>query len=289
MYKVAILGCENSHANSFLRHARAHPETYGEIEFVGVYSDDREAAGKLSAEFGVSVMERFDALVGQVDGLLITARHGRDHYRFAKPYLASGIPMFIDKPITVSEEDAVAFMKAAKASKVQVCGGSVLIHSPYVQYLKRLAERETYGKTLGGYLRAPINLVNPYGDFHFYCQHLVQSMAEIYGYEPKSVQAFDRGNVISFVVRYADYDVTAVFTEKNYLYYASLSAEKKVLGSDFDASAGFNEEFAEFLRLLHGGKGADYAEFIKPVFIQNAMERALRSGREEPVHTVEEI
>ena len=46
MYKVALLGCENSHANGFLD-AVNNRKIVSDIEFVGVYSDDRAAAEKL--------------------------------------------------------------------------------------------------------------------------------------------------------------------------------------------------------------------------------------------------
>ena len=102
MYKVAILGCENSHANSFLNHVKS--TKYKDlVEFVGVYSDEKEAAQKLSEEFGVYVAENYDEFVGKVDAIVITARHGDNHYKYAKPYIKSGIPMFIDKPITCTE------------------------------------------------------------------------------------------------------------------------------------------------------------------------------------------
>ena len=105
MYKVAILGCENSHANGFLDTVN-NRKIVSDIEFVGVYSDDRAAAEKLREQFGVPVMERYDELVGKVDGVMITARHGDNHLKYARPYLDSGIPMFIDKPITCTEDDA---------------------------------------------------------------------------------------------------------------------------------------------------------------------------------------
>ena len=45
MYKIAILGCENSHAKNFLDLIAAG--AYPEIEVVGVYSNEPEAAQKL--------------------------------------------------------------------------------------------------------------------------------------------------------------------------------------------------------------------------------------------------
>ena len=115
MKKVVILGCENSHANGFLNVIKN--ENIDDIEVCGVYSYDPEASQKLHDTFGVPVMENYDSLVGQLDGLIITARHGDNHYKYAKPYLNDGIPMFIDKPITISEEDAREFMAILKRKR----------------------------------------------------------------------------------------------------------------------------------------------------------------------------
>ena len=79
MYKIAILGCENSHANNFLR--LIADGAYPEIEVIGIYSNEPEAAAAIHEEFGVHVMESYDELVGKLDGLIITARHGDNHYR----------------------------------------------------------------------------------------------------------------------------------------------------------------------------------------------------------------
>ena len=135
MYKIAFLGVENSHANAFLEYIY-DKKAVSDIEVVGVYSNEPEAAAKLSEKYGIENAPSPDAFVGRVDGIVITARDGKYHYPYAKPYFESGIPMFIDKPITCTEEDAIAFMKDCKANNVRVCGGSMLIHAnvvhPYI-------------------------------------------------------------------------------------------------------------------------------------------------------------
>lgn len=287
MYKVAILGCENSHANNFLD-AVISRKLVDDVEFVGVYSDDRAAAEKLSAQFGVPVAESYDQFVGKVDGILITARHGDHHYKYAKPYLNDGIPMFIDKPITCSEEEAQAFKDELKARGIPVSGGSICVLDKQVQRLKNAVQTEEYGKTLGGYLRAPVNLHNPYGDFYFYCQHLVQVMMEIFGAYPESVRAVTKGDTVTCLVRYADYDVTIVFVDGNYLYYAGVSFEKDFVGSSYDLEGCSDIEFMKFHDLLSGkSKGEEYDEFFAPVYVFNAILRAMESGEEEPVRRAE--
>ena len=112
MYKIAILGCENSHAASFLKTIKT--DNIEDVEVVGVYSYDFAEAEKLNKQFGVYAAKEFDEFVGKIDGLIITARHGDNHYKYAKPYLESRIPIFIDKPMTISESEAVDFMNALK-------------------------------------------------------------------------------------------------------------------------------------------------------------------------------
>ena len=150
MYKVAILGCENSHANAFLD-LIVNKKRGVEIEVVGIYSDEEEAARNLQEQFGVQAADSYDAFVGKIDALIITARHGGNHYKYAKPYLESGIPMFIDKPITCSEEDAKNFLEELKAHQVPVSGGSMCVFADHVQQLKKLVAEKDPSEVLGGF------------------------------------------------------------------------------------------------------------------------------------------
>ena len=284
MYKIAILGCENSHANSFLD-AVINEKIVDDIEFIGVYSDDREAAEKLREKFGVAVAESYDAFVGKVDGIIITARHGDNHYKYAKPYMECRIPMFIDKPITCTEEDAAAFMEVLKAHKVPVCGGSVCVLTDWVQKLKKYVKEQTYGKVLGGYLRAPLLTLEQYGGFFFYSQHLVQVMTEIFGCNPQKVRATEKNGVYNCLVRYPEYDINLSFVEGNHLYYAGINCEQAYVGDTYNLDNCFEREFMSFYDLLCGKpQRQSYEEFFAPVYVMNAIVRAIKGGEEEVIH-----
>ncbi len=287
MKKIAILGCENSHADAFLTCIRDREE-FRDVEVVGVYSDDRAAAERLQEKFGVPVMTDYAEAVGGLDGLVITARHGDNHYPYAKPYMNSGIPMFIDKPITVSEEDAVALMERLSAEKIRVCGGSSLRQDAYIQRLKEESETAHGGKTVGGLVRAPYSADNPYGGFYFYAQHLVEMVCEIFGRFPISVTAKQNGEQIHVLFHYEDHDCVGLFCNQQYVYYASRMSESAATGYEIPSTdEWFYREFEEFYQLLCGAPQAmTYEEFISPVFIMNAIERSLKSGREEAVGRV---
>ena len=277
MYKIAILGCENSHANAFLKLIKEE-EKYSNIEVSGVFSIYPEAAQKLSEEFNVPVMETFDALVGKVDGLMITARDGKYHYPYAKPYIATGIPMFLDKPITVTQEDAAALVADLKANNVSVCGGSTLMHAPYLKELKKEIASGEHGKVLGGYFRAPVSLVNEYGNFFFYSAHVISMMTEVFGYYPETVYASKKNNCVDCVVAYKDLNVHLQYVDGSYVYYAMAAMEKGVIGSEVD-TGGYATEFGRFYGILTGAEaGEDYADLTASVFIMNAINRSMETG-----------
>ena len=287
MKKIAILGCENSHANAFLKCIK-ETEKYSDVEVIGVYSEDAEASKKLSDEFGVPVLESADAAVGKVDGLIITARHGAKHYEWAKLYMKSGIPMFIDKPINCSEEDAIALAKDIVANNVKFVGGSSVIHAPALRELvKRTAEipdEEIYG----GFFRAPISPDSPHGGFSFYAAHLLALMTSVLGNYPDSVTAENIGGRVDGIVNYGDKKAHFTYTNDSWAYYAYLSHKGGIEGGEVFLTDVYASEFDEYYNILSGGEcKTDVRDFIAPVFIMNAIERAFNSGKCEAVHKIE--
>ena len=288
MKRIAILGCENSHADAFLKFiCDKEKEEFKDIEVVGIYSDDANACEKLRLAFNVPVLEDYGDAAGKVDGIIITARHGDNHYKYAKPYIASKIPMFIDKPITVNEDEAIEFMRSLKENGIRISGGSSLKQDAFVKQLKSEAKNETDGKTIGGFVRAPYKSENIYGGFYFYAQHLVEMICEIFGRFPLSVTAKQNGKQVHVLFHYEEYDCVGVFTDENYMYYACRMAEKSTKGENIvSTKEWYYREFKEFYDLLEGSKQSySYEEFVSPVFIMNAIERSLESGNEEAVRT----
>lgn len=290
MKKIVILGCENSHADMFLGFMKGN-EKYADLQVAGVYSDDKTAAEKLAEKYGVKVMSAYDEAVGRVDGVIVTARHGNNHYKYAAPYVKTGVPMFIDKPITVNEGEALKLARECKAAGVRLTGGSTCVHDERVQTLKNEHDDNKDGKTISGFIRCPINLKNNYGDFFFYSEHLVGIMSTIFGYYPESVKAYKNAEKITVVFRYKDYDVTGLYVDKNNLYYAMRIAENGVHGEELpinELNPCFKMEFNSFYGLLCGEKQRlSYEDFIAPVFVLNAIQRSLDGGNEEKINKFE--
>lgn len=290
MKRIAILGCENSHANHFIT-AIKEREEFSDVTVVGVYSDDRAAAEKLNKQFGVPVMDNYADAVGKIDGLVITARHGNSHYKFAKPYIESGIPMFVDKPITIDEDEAIEFMQVAKANGVKVSGGSSLKQDETICRLKEEAQQEVNGKTVGGFMRAPLSVDNPHGGFFFYSQHLVEMVSEVFGKYPLSVTAKRSGDQLHVLFHYEECDCVGLYNIGGGEYYACRMAQEGSSGGRIPNDISpkwYYKEFKEFYDILSGtAESVDYANFIAPVMILNAIDRSMKSGKEEAVRKFE--
>ena len=284
MYKIAILGCENTHANSFLRQIYQKGR-HTDIEVIGIYSNEEEPCQKLHEEFGVPVMKSYDELVGKVDGIMVTARHGANHYKYAKPYLASGIPMFIDKPVTVNGEEAVAFMREARENNVRICGSSVGKFLNGVLALQEKINSGEIGTVHGGNICAPIEIDSPYGGFYFYSPHLVQMMLTIFGGDVLEVGAMQQGRDVGIVAKYRDYPITGSYVSAGGHFAATVYAENGIFTEPCELrSYAFARQLDDMHDLLEGGEMKEsYDDFIRPVFILEALDASLKSGKMEPV------
>lgn len=282
MYKIAILGCENFHADAFV--SLIKEGKYPDIEVVGVYSDEEEPPKKLNEAFGVPVMKNYDELVGKVDGIMVTARHGANHYKYAKPYLSSGIPMFIDKPITIDGKEAEEFMSVAEKYGVRFCGGSTCVHIPCVKELKEKFSSGELGEIVGGHLVCPINIAEKYGGFYFYTQHLVQIMTSVFGNAVERVYANRHGDKYSVIFDYGKFDVTAHYGHVGY-YICEVYGENKAEKTEFVVTADdYKFEMDEMASLLKGGEQkTSYKDFIYPVKVLNAIKRSEKNSSWEIV------
>ena len=283
MKRIAILGCENSHADMFLGFIKDTHE-YSDVEVVGVYSHEPEAARTLSEKHGVKVLENYADAVGKIDGLVVTARHGDNHYKYAAPYIESGIPMFIDKPITINEDEAVEFMRRTRTAGVKICGGSSLKHTDEIRALRAEVLEGVDGETVGGIVRAPIATASEHGGFYFYAQHLCEMVLEPFGRYPRSVIATTSGPTHNVIFRYEGFDVLGTYCNDSGAYFAARFTKGGTSGGAIAFGECFRREFREFYDLLSGGEqNISYEDFISPVFVMNAICRSFESGKEEMV------
>lgn len=291
MFKVAILGTENSHALNFAQLINGlHPMRgyigHEDVEIVGAYGYDAKANEEIVLKGKVPyIAKNYDEFVGKVDAVLITARHGDNHFRYAKPYLENGIPLFVDKPITIDEQEAIEMITLAKQNNVLLCGGSVVKDITDTKFLKEFVSNQQLpiGKILGGSVCAPISLKNDYGDFFFYSQHLAQIIMEVFSYNIESVSAYQKLDTVTVVCHYPQYDITAHYGSSQYA--VTIYGEKDVMFKKLDLNTdGYAREIEGFLDMLRNKKmHQSYEDLIRPVFVLNAIKKSIDTNSEVAV------
>ena len=112
-------------------------------------------------------------------------------------------------------------------------------------------------------------------------------LCQIFGSFPKSVISVRNDNCITAIFRYSAYDVTAIFSEMNISesYYVLRIGKKECSATSVKIeNKHFREELYNFYKLLKNGEeSVGLTDFFAPVYILEALERSLKSGKEEKI------
>ena len=280
--KIAILGVENSHADAFGKLVKEN-EKYKDIEIVGIYSEDEDAVKRIiDAGYATYAAKTPDEFLGKVDGIMVTARHGNNHYKYAMPYVKAGVPCFIDKPFCADLELAKELAQIAKENGTLLCGGSCLKFIDELKPLARIAKNKT---VVSGSICCPINMDNPYGGFWFYTQHLIEMLITIYGRNVKSVVAYcpdEKKNRLTVIFNFGEFDVCGLYTS-TYRYSATVNTSDNQIYNTFcdDVAYTYVNEFDEFVEMVKNGvMHNSYDELVYPVKILDAIERSYKEKKE---------
>lgn len=286
MFRVGILGAENSHAAAFAGIFNgtdpSAPALYPDIRVTmvgGAYPEaNRKTADACAIE---TVADRPEDMLGKIDALMVTARDGKYHLPYAKPFLEAGIPCFIDKPFTGDPDAAEELIRLARQKNVPLTGGSSVKLTKDVRALRERARSE---KVLSGDFTAPVSMVNEYGGFRFYASHLAESLLEIFGWAPEWVCADETPGGVTMIVHYPDFDVTGHYLESAYFYSGTVNTPSGSYTVPVSLDNLYAAECESFVRMLRTGEmDYTYRQLAKPAYLLGAIETALKTGARVPI------
>ena len=127
--RVGIIGTDTSHVPAFTKMMNdpSAPEHIEGVRVVAAYkggSSDIESsrsrvdkfAEEIRTKYGVEIVPDIATLLTKVDAVLLESVDGRVHLEQARPVLAAHKPVFIDKPLASTLEDAREIARLAKES-----------------------------------------------------------------------------------------------------------------------------------------------------------------------------
>jgi hypothetical protein len=187
--RVGIIGLDTSHSTAFtkiLNDPHAAPDVAG-FRVVAAYPQGSpDIASSVSRipqyteeiqAMGVAIVDALDALLAQVDVVLLETNDGRPHLDQALRVIEAGKPLFIDKPVAGSLVDAVKIYEAAKRQGVPVFSSSSLRFMASAQAIRAGAVGEVVGAET--YSPAPLEPTHP--DLFWYGIHGVETLFTVMG------------------------------------------------------------------------------------------------------------
>jgi predicted dehydrogenase len=134
--RVAVLGVGSLGQH----HARiyAELEKAGQVELAGIYDANGDTASKVAAKHGAKVFNSISDAAANSDALNI-ATPTTTHFEIAKPLLAQGKHVFVEKPMTDDTKQAAELVELAHQKNCTLQVGHVERFNPVFKYLESAA------------------------------------------------------------------------------------------------------------------------------------------------------
>jgi len=194
--KVGIIGLDTPHAVEFtkLLNDPAATDDRAQLTVVAGYpggSPDLPCSWDCVEEcteelrgMGVEIVDSVDALVEQVEAVLLESQEGRPHLEQARPALAARKPTFIDKPVAASMADAVEVYRLAQEFGTPCFSSSAIRFIPEVV---GLCDNARVGRIVGCDAYSPAMMLEYHSDLFYYGVHGVETLFTIMGTGCQSV------------------------------------------------------------------------------------------------------
>ena len=197
--RAGIIGCDTSHCIAFTKvmnnaDDKAHVPGVRVVEaYPSVSEDIPSSVGRvdgfkkeLAEKWDIAIVESIEALLEQVDVVLLESVDGRRHLSELKPVAEARKPVFIDKPFAASLDDAKKMVELIDKHKLPCFSGSSLRFDSNIAALA--ADTKACGKILGCDAFSPAHLDETNPGLFWYGIHGVEILYTIMGEGCQSVQ-----------------------------------------------------------------------------------------------------
>ncbi len=256
--RLGIVGTDTSHVTAFTKafHDKTSADYIPGVRVVAAWkggSPDVESsrtrvdryAEELASKWGVEIVPDIASMCGKVDGFLLESVDGRTHLAQAKQIFACGKPVFIDKPLAATLEDAREIARLAKQAGVPWWSTSSLRYSEIVTSLQS-------DSTMGAITWGPGPLEeHHYLDLSWYAIHPIEMLYALMGTGCEEVtRTFTKDSDV-VVGRWKDGRIGVVRANRPYSGYgAVVFRPKQIVQSAPDAKTGYGSMLKEIVRFF---------------------------------------
>lgn len=185
--RAGIIGTDTSHVPAFTATLAKHPEWRVKVvaAFKGGSPDLPTSANRVEGfaktiadKNGVKIVDSIDALLAEVDVVLLESVDGRPHLAQVTPVFKAGKRVFIDKPLAASLDDARKIAALSKETGTPFFSCSSYRFHPDVP---KLRDNPGVGKVTKVQATSPFNKLDFHPDLYFYGIHGIEALYAVMG------------------------------------------------------------------------------------------------------------
>lgn len=285
--RIGIIGTDTSHVPAFTKvlNDPSSPDHIPGAKVVAAWkggSPDVESsatrvdkfAEEIRTKYGVEIVPDIATLLTKVDAVLIESVDGRPHLAQARQVIAAKKPLFIDKPLSSSLDDAREIARLAKAAGVPWFSSSSLRWSDYVTKTK--SEGLTGAITWGpGPTEAHHKL-----DLSWYGIHAVEMLYALMGTGCEEVSRVSTENADEVTCRWSGGRIGTVRTIQPYSGYGAIAFKgQKAVQSPADAKSSYVPLIREIVKFFQTGEPpVPNGETLEMFAFMDAAQRSKEAG-----------
>ena len=277
MIRLGIVSLESTHVDAFCRifnSDSSEPEHLEGAVIVALCNQDNDPAriAQLQQQWGVEIIVPNPRdLLGMVDAALVCGRDGSRHFEQAAPFLAEGLPVFVDKPMALGLDDAQDLLGLALETGAPVMSASGLRYSE---------EFEAALDELGDDEIVHANLIGP-GELFFYGIHLTDMLNAAMGPGVQGVSNLGEMEFDLISVSYADGRSASLQLlrdpaprHQGQLFTSNGSASFAIHAHSF-----YMRTMRQFLAMIESGEPPiDYEDMLEALVVLLAAQRSQQQG-----------
>ncbi len=206
--RLGVVGVDSSHLPAFTSRLHALTDAgEGRCRVTTMFDPgehflpekDVEGWKTEARQMGVADAKSMDALLDQVDGVLVLSVNGHEHLAHATPALRRGLPTYIDKPLTCSPAEADRLAGIVRETGARCYSASSLRFAKELEDVAKLP-----GEVVAVDVVGPGELNDAMAGLYFYGVHSVELADAILGPGVEAVRASSTPDRDLADLRYAD-------------------------------------------------------------------------------------
>lgn len=258
---AAMAACGFPAIPKYLAERRWPEDRLPDVQVTHVWAQQPELARQIAdAALVPQVVAHPEAMLGAIDGLLLARDDAANHLGFAAPFLAAGVPVYIDKPVALN----VAGLEALLAAQAR---DGLVFSCSALRYADELQPTSKDLAALG-----PLRYVAGMTPKHWdtYAVHVIEPILRLLGDRAGDIHhhtVFKAGDFRGLTVAYES-GVTARFETLGAM---GAPISLRVVGEDSWRDYQFRDPFTCFRRAL-----ADFLEGLRAGFSRTKLDELRR-------------